>query len=93
VPQGASRDAAAAQAAHDVLVALMPTQTATFDAALASTLSRIDQASAVAGSSVGAAAARRSDGACHHYTFDSTVSMGICTPLGEYAVNNYLRRR
>lgn len=58
VPQGASRDAAAAQAAHDVLVALMPSQTATFDAALAATLGRIDQASAAAGSAVGAAAAR-----------------------------------
>ena len=58
VPQGASRDAAAAQAAHDVLVALMPTLQATFDAALSANLSRIDQASAAAGASVGAAAAR-----------------------------------
>src|SRR5262245_54204308 len=38
VPQGASRDAAAAQAAHDVLVALMPSLTATYDAALANNL-------------------------------------------------------
>ena len=28
-----------------------------------------------------------------HYTFDSTVSLGICTPLGDYAATNYLRRR
>ena len=58
VPQGASRDAAAAQAAHDVLVALMPSLTATYDAALAANLSRTDSASAAAGSAVGAAAAR-----------------------------------
>ena len=65
VPQGASRDAAAAQAAHDVLVALMPTLTATFDAASRPTSSRIDrrrrpQAAAVArGRARGPGSARR----------------------------------
>lgn len=57
-PQGASSQAAAAQAAHDVLVALMPSQTAVFDAALAASLRGIDPAAAAAGSSVGAATAR-----------------------------------
>jgi hypothetical protein len=55
---GASRDVAAAQAAHDVLVALLPSVTATFDAALAATVARTDAASAAAGAAVGAAAAR-----------------------------------
>lgn len=55
---GASRDVAAAQAAHDVLVALLPSQTATFDAALAATVAKTDPASAAAGAAVGAAAAR-----------------------------------
>jgi membrane-associated phospholipid phosphatase len=36
--RGASKKAAAAQAAHDTLVALFPTQTSTFDAALAADL-------------------------------------------------------
>ncbi len=58
VPAGASREAAIAQAAHDAMVAMMPSQAATFGAALASTLSRIDPAAAAAGSAVGAAAAR-----------------------------------
>ena len=44
VPAGASREAAIAQAAHDAMVAMMPSQAATFGAALASTLSRIDPA-------------------------------------------------
>jgi hypothetical protein len=37
----ASRDAAAASAAHDVLVAMVPARKAAFDAALASSLSKI----------------------------------------------------
>jgi hypothetical protein len=57
VPAGASRDAAAAQAAHDVLVAVMPSLKSTFDTALATSLGRIDANSAAAGSAVGAAAA------------------------------------
>ncbi|MBS0579251.1 MAG: vanadium-dependent haloperoxidase [Proteobacteria bacterium] len=39
--RGASEDAAAASAAHDVLVHYLPAQTATFDAALASSLAAI----------------------------------------------------
>lgn len=40
-PQGASREAAVAAAAHDVLVSLFPTQKATFDAAVTSSLAEI----------------------------------------------------
>lgn len=58
VPAGASRDAAAAQAAHDTLVALMPSQTAVFDAALAVSLAGIPGQAARDGAAVGAAAAR-----------------------------------
>ena len=54
----ASREAAAAQAAHDVLVALYPTQQTALDAALATTLARLPAAAAREGSRVGAAAAR-----------------------------------
>jgi len=56
--EGASRDAAVAQAAHDALVALMPTQTATFDAALAESLAGIPPQAAADGAAVGAAAAK-----------------------------------
>lgn len=58
VPSGASRDAAVAQAAHDTLVAMFPTQTSTYDAALAAQLSRLPAAAAQDGARVGAAAAR-----------------------------------
>jgi hypothetical protein len=40
-PRGASKDAAAASAAHDVLVHYFPAQAATFDAALATSLATI----------------------------------------------------
>ena len=56
--EGASRDAAVAQAAHDVLVALLPTQTPAFDAALAASLADIPRQAAADGAAVGAAAAR-----------------------------------
>ena len=56
-PAGASRDAAVAQAAHDVLMALLPSQTATFDALLATSLAGLDQRAARDGAAVGAAAA------------------------------------
>jgi hypothetical protein len=55
---GASANAAAAQAAHDVLVALMPTQVARFDAALATSLAAVAPGPAAAGAAVGAAVAR-----------------------------------
>jgi hypothetical protein len=58
VPAGASRDAAVAQAAHDVLVALLTGQNATLDAALAASLAGIAPRAAADGAAVGAAAAR-----------------------------------
>ena len=58
VPTGASREAAVAQAAHDTLVAMFPTQVAIYDSALAAQLSRLTAASAQDGARVGAAAAR-----------------------------------
>ncbi|MEO5741304.1 MAG: vanadium-dependent haloperoxidase [Vicinamibacterales bacterium] len=58
VTAGASPDAAAAQAAHDVLVGMFPSQQSVYDAALAAQLNRIPGAAAEAGARVGAAAAR-----------------------------------
>ena len=59
VPANTSRDVAAAKAARDVLVAAIPAQTATFDAALSATVARVTDATAVAnGLAVGAEAAR-----------------------------------
>ena len=55
---GASRDAAVAQAAHDTLVALLPSLRETFDAALTASLAGIPQDAAREGSRVGAAVAR-----------------------------------
>ncbi len=55
---GASRDAAVAQAAHDALVALMPSQIAAFDAALAVSLAGIPSRAAADGAAVGAATAK-----------------------------------
>jgi hypothetical protein len=55
---GASRDAAVAQAAHDVLVTLLPSQRAAFDAALARSLAGIGDEAVRAGAAVGAAAAQ-----------------------------------
>lgn len=56
-PAGASRDAAVAQAAHDVLVALYPGQKTALDTALATTLARLPSEAAAAGAKVGANAA------------------------------------
>ena len=58
VSASASRDAAAAQAAHDTLIAMFPGQAAVYDAALATHLGRLPPASAQDGARVGAAAAR-----------------------------------
>jgi len=59
VPANTSRDVAAAQAARDVLVAAMPSLTATFDAALNAAKARVTDAAAVAnGTAVGSAAAQ-----------------------------------
>jgi hypothetical protein len=49
----ASTEAAAAQAAHDILVALIPSATATFDAALKSRLDTMHYARAAQGTAVG----------------------------------------
>ncbi|HEX6163627.1 MAG TPA: vanadium-dependent haloperoxidase [Vicinamibacterales bacterium] len=54
----ASRDAAVAQAAHDTLVALLPSLRATFEAALAASLSGIPEDAAREGARVGAAVAQ-----------------------------------
>jgi hypothetical protein len=55
---GSSRDAAVAQAAHDVLVALLPRLRETFDKALADSLAGIEEGAARDGAMVGAAVAR-----------------------------------
>jgi hypothetical protein len=54
---GASRDVAVAQAAHDTLVALLPSLRATFDAALAASLNGIPAEAAREGARVGATVA------------------------------------
>ncbi len=54
----ATREVAAAQAAHDVMVNMFPPQAATFDAALAATTSRFSGPAAAEGARVGAAVAR-----------------------------------
>lgn len=54
---GASPDAAVSQAAHDVLVALMPSQRPAFDAALESVLAGLPAQAARDGAAVGAAVA------------------------------------
>src|SRR5262249_25563277 len=58
-PPGASPDAAAAQAAHDTLTALYPTQQATFDATLAGDLAGIAPRRARLGVAVGQEVARQ----------------------------------
>ena len=58
VPAGAAREAAVAQAAHDTLVGMFPSQTAIYDAALSAQLSRLPASAAASGASAGAAAAR-----------------------------------
>jgi hypothetical protein len=52
-PRGASAEAAAAQAAHDVLVVLIPAAQMTFDAALAARLANISPGRRASGVSVG----------------------------------------
>jgi hypothetical protein len=58
-PQGASLEAAAAQAAHDTLAALFPAQQTTLDAALAADLAGIPPGRARLGVAVGHEAARQ----------------------------------
>src|SRR5262245_25041665 len=57
--RGASPEAAAAQAAHDTLANLFPSQTSTFDAALVADLAGIPQVSANQGIAVGQEVARQ----------------------------------
>jgi hypothetical protein len=57
VGAGASADAAAAQAAHDALVSMFPTQRGIYDTLLASQMSKIAAGPAQTGSAAGAAAA------------------------------------
>lgn len=73
---GASAEAAAAQAAHDMLVSTFPAQQPALDAALATTLAAIpDGADKTAGQAVGAAAAadilalRHNDGSAPDVTY------------------------
>jgi hypothetical protein len=56
--RGASAEAAAAQAAHDVLTALFPTQQATFDALLATQLAGVPPGRARQGIAIGRAVAQ-----------------------------------
>jgi hypothetical protein len=58
VPAGASRDAAVAQAAHDALVGMFPSQATVYAAALATQLSRLPAAGVPGGVQAGAASAR-----------------------------------
>lgn len=59
VPIGASADAAAAQAGHDILVALIPASQETYDAALAARLATLPAGPANQGVRVGQTVARR----------------------------------
>jgi membrane-associated phospholipid phosphatase len=82
--RGASLEAAAAEAAHDTLAALFPSQAATFDAALAADLVGIPPGRARQGISVGQAVAqqildwRRTDG------FDRVVLYTPGTDPGDW---------
>src|SRR5262249_47221657 len=58
-PPGASLEAAAAQAAHDTMVALFPAHQATFDATLAADLTGIPPGRARLGTAVGQAVAQQ----------------------------------
>jgi hypothetical protein len=77
-----SQDAAAATAAHDVLVAIAPAQQATLDGLYASTMAGITDAFAVQGAQVGAAAARamlafrQNDGFMAAFDFSLVIAPG-----------------
>jgi hypothetical protein len=82
----ASSEAAAAQAAHDVLVAMLPAQTATFDALLNQRLATIQQPCAEWGAQVGKEVARRilewraTDGWSVPQTFTPPALPGVWQP-------------
>ena len=83
---GASREAAAAQAAHDVLTALLPAGTATYDAALAARLAKIQPGRAQLGVQVGREVAqkildwRSTDGWSTPQTFTPPALPGVWQP-------------
>jgi hypothetical protein len=90
-PRGASKDAAAASAAHDVLVHYLPAQAATFDAALASSLASIaDGPSKTDGIQVGQSVAaqwlamRAGDGLEAPLTYTPGHGPGIWEPVPTY---------
>src|SRR5262249_10394682 len=72
--RGASLEAAAAQAAHDTLTALFPTQASTFDSALAADLAGIPPGRARQGVEVGQAVAQQI------LTWRSTDGSGATVP-------------
>lgn len=82
----ASTEAAAAQAAHDIMVALQPAGTASYDAALGERLARIPTARAQAGSKVGREVARKilewraTDGWSLPQTFTPAAVPGVWRP-------------
>jgi hypothetical protein len=90
-PRGASKDAAAASAAHDVLTHYFPTQAATFDAALAASLAAIaDSQSKTDGINVGKAVAaqwlalRAGDGLEAAIVYTPGHGPGIWEPVPTY---------
>ncbi len=84
--RGASLEAAAAQAAHDTLLALFPSQTSIFDTALAADLVGIPPGRARQGAEVGHAVAlqildwRSSDGAGLPATYTPGMGPGVWQP-------------
>ena len=84
--RGASSEAAAAQAAHDVLVALLPAGTAGFDAALAARLATIHPARAQLGAKVGSEVAKKilewraTDGWATPQTYTPPALPGVWQP-------------
>jgi hypothetical protein len=84
--RNASPDAAVAQAAHDVLVAMLPAHTPTFDAALATRLANIGPLRRELGAQVGREAARRilerraDDGWSQPQTFAPPALPGVWQP-------------
>ena len=85
-PRFASSEAAAAQAAHDILVALQPAGTATYDAALAARLADIQPLRAQLGSQVGREVAKKipewraNDGWATPQTFTPAPMPGVWRP-------------
>jgi len=85
-PRGASLVAAAAQAAHDTMVALFPAHQATFDATLAADLAGIPPGTARLGSDVGQAVAqqilawRSTDGSTAQVTYVPGTAPGDWQP-------------